>query len=98
MAVEFTEHLDDGLFELLHVAEEVVVERAPLEVSPKAFECVEFRRVLREPDDEDMVLVLGQQVERRLRRVIARVVEEIEAGAPLKCPLLGNSRNAFFSS
>jgi len=36
VAIEFTEHLDDGLFKLVHVAEEVVVEGAPLEVSPKA--------------------------------------------------------------
>ncbi len=75
MPVEFVECAVDGVFETFGIAEEIIVECRLLKVAPQPFDRVQFRAVDRQPDDKDVLFVLGEKVEHGSRAVIRRVVE-----------------------
>lgn len=75
MLIEFAKGFVDCLFEVFDCAEEIVVERALFQVSPKPFDGVEFRAVFGKPDDEDVILVFGENLKGGARDVVAGVVE-----------------------
>ena len=85
MLVQVGEGLVDGRFESVGRAEEVVVQRALFQVAPEALDDVEFGAVGRKPDDPHVVLVLGQEVQRRPRNMVGGVVEHQDQEAvPLR--------------
>lgn len=79
--IEFGKGSDDCLFEVLYAAEEVVVEGALLEVSPQPFDGIQLRAILGKPDYQDVVFVLGQQIERGSGPMIGSMVQNQHHGA-----------------
>lgn len=75
MSVEVMERFHDGLSQAIHRTEEVVVERASFQIAPQPFNGVEFRTVLGQPDDADVMFVFRQEVQGGGGGVVGGVVE-----------------------
>jgi hypothetical protein len=76
MLIQFGEDPDDGLLQSMGGAEEVVVQGGPFQVAPQRVDGVEFGAVFGQPEDEDVVFMLGEQIERCPGQVVGGVVQD----------------------
>src|SRR5439155_4844136 len=74
--IEIREGVDDRALQRFHAAEEVVVERRALQVTPQPFDQIELGAVAGQPDYQYMVGVVLQQRQDGTRAVIAGVVDD----------------------